>query len=247
MVRRLVRRTPLQEAVLCASLGVAGLLLAMLVIWLGVGVLDGFLGREQSHVQARLLRYLPLTVILSAFGGVMLYSYFEAALAKRARTGVVLVGVVRAFALFPFLGFGLLFAFMAGMVEAPLRWAGHRLRGRRATGDDARASVAGRLLVAMLWVLVLPFSLLGIESEGDVEIPLDSVPWGVHAVLPLVMVLMLLAPGFESEATGERVDVLWLLGFATLCIADGAVVLGMVVPRLDLRERAREVAARRAG
>lgn len=245
MARLLIRRTPLQEALICIGLAVAGVLLAMADIWIGSGLLDGFHSRDVAALRWRYQNVLPFALLLATLGGVFLFVYYDAALARRHAGWVVLFGIARAFAMFMFLGFGLIFAFLLAPLGALVEFIVLRWRGKQPEADQA--SAAKTLIVALLWVMMLPFSLLGVESEGEIDIPLDSAPRGLAAVIPLALLLLLFGPGFESEATGDRVDVLWLTAFAGYCLADCAIVLGFVVPRLELRERAREVASRRRG
>jgi hypothetical protein len=227
-------------ALLCAGLAMLGLLLALLAVWVGTGLLDGFDYRGTSRIAGRFLNNLPWMLPLAATGGILLYAYYDAALAERHKGWITLIAVVRLFALFPFLGFAILgslmFAFAASIPLALVR----RLIPRQPARNER--PLMDRAMGTPLWVLTAPFSLLKIESEGDVEIPARIPETRLLGWLPILFLMLLLGPGFESESTGERVDPNWLAAIATYWLADYLIVTCYVAPALAVRARALRLA-----
>lgn len=229
-----------RSALLCAGLAMLGLLLAMLAVWLGTGWLDGFDYRHTDRLGRRFLRALPWALPLAAIGGLLLYTYFRWAIAETHKGWVTLIAVVRAFALFPLLGFGILMAMLFAFAAAiPL--AIYRKFARRPAGDEDD-SLMTRLMVVPIWIMTLPFTLLKIESQGDIEIPARISRSRLLNWLPFFFLLLLFGPGFESEDSGERVDPNWLAAFAGYWLADCLVVTGYVAPELSRRARAAKAA-----
>lgn len=236
---------PLPSALLCAGLAMAGLLLAMLAVWIGTGWLDGFDYRGVNKLGRRFLRALPWALPLAALGGLLLYGYFRCALAERHKGWVTLLAVVRSFALFPFLGFAMLFAMIFGFIAAFVVAIRHKL-ARRPPAEGADGSFFPGLLVPPLWMMTLPFTLLKIQSQGDIEIPARIPRARLLNWLPILFLMLLVGPGFESESTGERVDPNWLAALAAYWLADCLIVTGYVAPVLAARARARRRAALRS-
>lgn len=233
-------------ALRCAGLAIAGLLLALLAVWLGTGWLDGFDYRGVNKLGRRFLRALPWALPLAAAGGMLLYGYFRWALAERHKGWVTLLAVLRAFALFPFLGFAMLFAMIFGFVAAIAVGVWHKL-ARRPPAEGADGSFFPGLLVPLLWMMTLPFTLLKIQSQGDIEIPARVPPARLLRWLPILFLMLLVGPGFESESTGERVDPNWLAALAAYWLADCLIVAGHVAPLLARQARAARVAELRRG
>lgn len=230
-------RAPAVSALLCAGLAMAGLLLALLAVWLGTGWLDGLDYRGTDKLARRFLRSLPWALPLAALAGVVLCAYFRSALAERHTGWVGLVGVVRAFALFPLLGFAILgavlFAFLAAVPLGLYRRFVHH-----AAADEEDESLMNRLMVVPLWVMTLPFTLLKAESQGDIEIPARVSQVRLLNWLPMLFLLLLVGPGFESESTGERIDPNWLAVIAAYWLADWLIVALYVAPELAAHARA---------
>ncbi len=236
-----------RDAALCALLAMAGLLLAMLAVWLGTGWLDGFDYRGVNKLGRRFLRALPWALPLAAVGGLLLYTYFRWALAETNKGWVTLIAVVRAFALFPLLGFAMLFAMMLGVLAAIPYALYRKFADRRQPADDDAPGLVDRLLVPPLWMMTLPFTLLKIESQGDIEIPARIPAARLRSWLPFFFLLLLAGPGFEDEASGERIDPNWLAVLATYWLADCLIVTGYVAPTLAARAREARAAKLRRG
>lgn len=226
----------------CAALAVAGLLLALLAVWIGSGLLDGFDYRGTNRLGRRFLRHLPWMLPLAAICGVLIGSYFRWAIEQRRKGLVLTFAVVRIFALFPLLGFAMLGALMFAFLAAiPLGIYRRLLSGKPAEGD--REVLMNRVIVTPLWVMTLPFTLLKVESQGDVPIPAWVAPSRLLDWLPVLFIMLFAGPGFESEATGERVDPNWLAALAAYWLADWLIVTGYVSPLVAERTAAERLAA----
>jgi hypothetical protein len=219
----------------------AGLLLAMLATWLGTGWLDGFDYRGTDKLGRRFLRALPWALPLAAVAGLLLYAYFRAAIDERHKGWVLLLAIIRAFALFPLLGFAMLFGVIFSFVVAIPFGIFRKLR-RREQGAEEGDNLLQRALVVPLWIMTLPFTLLKLESEGDIDIPARISRSRLINWLPLFFLMLLAGPGFESEETGNPVDPNWLTVLAAYWLADLLIVTGYVAPTLDARARARRLA-----
>lgn len=218
-----------------------GLLLAMAAVWLGTGWLDGFDYRGVNKLGRRFLRVLPWALPLAAIGGLLLHTYFRWALAEQHKGWVTLVAVIRVFALFPLLGFAILMAMLFAFAAAiPL---GLYRKFARQPADDEDGSLMTRLMVVPIWIMTLPFTLLKVKSEGDIEIPARVSPSRLLNWLPVLVLMLLFGPGFESEGSGERVDPNWLTALAAYWLADCLIVTGYVAPTLAAQARARRIAA----
>lgn len=244
----LSRNAWLRDGARCAGLAMAGLLLAMAAVLVGTGWLDGFHDWGLHRIGRRLVRSLPWALPVGALAGVAIHGYFRAAIGGEgqgeAKGGLkallVLLAVARAFALFPLLGFAILLAVIAGIVVAVPLAAIRQLSGK--TLLDGSDSLSTRLMIVPLWAMTLPFTLLRMESEGDIEIPARVAARRLLAWLPFVLLLVVVWAGAESEATGERVDPYWLSGVSAYWLADYLIVAGWVAPTLAERARARRAA-----
>lgn len=130
-----LRRKPLAGA----ALGVAGLLLAMLAVYVGTGLHDGFGDWA-----------LPLAVL----GGLLLHAYYERLLQGGMSGWVALGSVLRAFVHFPLFGALALFAVMWSFVLAGWRLLARLWRRRKPAAEDADASLLRWLpaLIAMIFL-----------------------------------------------------------------------------------------------
>lgn len=239
-----------------AGLAMSGLLLAMVAVYVGTGWLDGFDDWGLHRIGRRLVRSLPWALPIAALAGVAIHGYFRTTIggegraeAGKAATGglkamLVLLAVVRAFALFPLLGFAILLAVIAGIVVAVPLAAVRQLTGK--TLLEGADSLSTRLTIVPLWVLTLPFTLLRMESEGDIEMPARVAARRLLSWLPFVILLVVVWAGAESDATGERVDPYWLAACAAYWLADYLIVAGWVAPTLAERARMRRAENLRA-
>lgn len=225
----------------CMALAMLGLLLAMAAVWLGTGWLDGFDYRHTNRLGRRFLRALPWALPLAALGGALLYVYFRWAIAETHKGWVLLIAVIRAFALFPLLGFAVLMAMLFAFAAAIPLALWRKLPGRRPGGDE-NGPLMARLMGVPIWIMTLPFTLLKIESQGDLEIPARVSPSRLIRWLPFFFLLLLFGPGAESEASGERIDPNWLAALAAYWLADCLIVTGYVAPELSARARRRRLA-----
>jgi RimJ/RimL family protein N-acetyltransferase len=232
---------PLYAMLLCAGLAMLGLLLAMAAVWLGTGWLDGFDYRGVNRLGRRFIRVLPWALPLAALAGLLLYACFRCAIDERHKGWITLFAVIRAFALFPLLGFAMLFGMLFAFIAAiPLGL--YRKFFHHPADDEASGSLFQSLLVVPLWIMTLPFTLLKIKSEGDIDIPARISRSRLINWVPVFFLMLLVGPGFESEQTGNRVDANWLAALATYWLADILIVTGYVAPTLTTRSHARRIA-----
>lgn len=239
--------SPLRATLLCAALAMAGLLLAMVAVWAGTGWLDGFNTRGISKLEGRFIRVLPWALPLAAAAGVVLYTYFRWAIEERHKGWVLLFAVIRAFALFPLLGFAMLFGVLFVFAAAiPLAIYRKFFPGQtQDEGDDNGSdNLLQRALVVPLWIITLPFTLLKVESEGDIDIPARISRARLLNWLPVFFLMLLFGPGFESEEPGDRINPNWLVAIATYWLADLFIVTGHVAPTLAAHARRRRLAKR---
>lgn len=211
-------------------MGVVGMLLAMTTVWLGTGWLDGFQVRSSTWLIGHFSLYGLGWLIVSAITGMLIYGFYWAAVNQQYAGWVGLFAVIRAFVLFPWLGAAMLFAGLGGVLWAAGEFVIERiLRGPTELRTEPLVS---QLLVVPVWVMALPFTLLKLESDGSVDIPQRVSPARLWKWFPALYLLLLLAPGMESEATGERVHPDWLAAMAGYWLADWLAIAFWVIPKL---------------
>ena len=223
----------LKDALICAACGIAGLLLAFAGIYLGTGWLDGFSDWDLHRLGRRLRASLVWSLPVAASCGLLLYDYYRHALAQRAKIWISMIGVVRAFMLFPLLGFGLLLSFFLSLGIGVVSRLAHKLFRLPLVADG----LLERLLGPLLWTLTLPFSLLGVQSEGDMRIPSRVSRKRLLRWLPFLLVILVFWCGAVSEETDERVNPYWLAAFAAYWFIDYLVVVFYVAPTLGRRSQ----------
>lgn len=235
----------LRAALLCAALAMAGLLLAMASVYLGTGWLDGFGDWDLHRIGRRFRRALPWALPLAAIAGVLLYAVYRSAFDEKHKGLIVVFAIVRAFAFFPLFGMAMLLGMIGGFAGALLLAAYRKIAGLPPT-DSNTDTLIQRLLVVPLWFLTLPFTLLKVQSQGDIDIPARIGKARLFNWLPFLIVLIALFAGGESEGSGQRIDPYWLSAFAAWWLGDYLVVAGWLAPTLAARARARRSAARSA-
>lgn len=214
-----------------------GAALAMLGVYAGLGLHDGFGDMDLHRVGRRFLRILPWLLCLSVPAGALLRAYYVRLLAGKPTGLGVLWTVVRAFAHFPLYGGVALLSAMAGFAAHGLS----RLR-RSLLGIDAPPTSGDEVLSAWLgppiWFIVMPFDLMGIEGEGDIELPERVSTRRMLRWLPAILAMLMLWTGATGEDSGERVDPYWLAAFASYWLGDYVAVAWLVAPVMAARRRA---------
>lgn len=217
----------------------AGMALAMLGVYAGLGLHDGFGDWDLHRVGRRFLRYLPWLLGLSVLGGALLRAYYERLLAGKPAASAVLWTVVRAFAHFPLYGGVALMSVTAGFAGLGLRSLRHRFLGGGPPGTaDA---VVEDWIGPPIWFIIMPFNLMGVESESDsdVELPETVSTRRMLRWLPAVLAMLMVWTGAVSGETGERVDPYWLAAFASFWLGDYLAVAWLVSPVMIARRKNR--------
>lgn len=227
---------PLRAALLCAALAMAGLLLAMASVYLGIGWLDGFGDWDLHRLGRRFRRALLWALPLAAIAGLLLYACYRSALDEKHKGLIVLFAVIRAFAFFPLFGMAMLLGMIGGFAGALLLAAYGKLSGQPPAEPETDGLIQ-RLLVVPLWFLTLPFTLLKVQSQGDIDIPARVGKARLLNWLPFLIVLLALFTGGESEGSGQRIDPYWLTAIAAWWLGDYLVVAGWLAPTLAARAR----------
>jgi len=220
-----------------AALGIAGAFLAMLAVYVGTGLYDGFLDWDLHHLGRRFRRALPWALPLAAVAGVLLRVYYARLLRPGVSGVAMLWTIVRAFIHFPFFGMLALLAVVWGFILAGwnfvmIRWG----RGAGVTAADSE-SIFLHWLGPPLWIILLPFIAAKLPMEGDLELPQTISRRRLLRWLPAALALVFLYTGGVSEETGERVDPNWLAAFASFWLADYLMVTLRVAPILRFRLR----------
>jgi len=227
-----LRRKPLASA----ALGVAGLLLAMLAVYVGTGLHDGFGDWDLHRLGRRLRRALIWALPLAVLGGLLLHAYYERLL-QGGLSGWVLFGsVLRAFAHFPLFGGLTLFAVMWSFVLAGWRLLARLWRRREPAAEDAEDALQ-HWIGPPLWFIVLPFIMLKLQMEGDIELPQTVSRRRLLRWLPALIALLFMYTDAVSEDTGERIDPYWLTLAASFWLIDYLIVAFQVAPELRARRR----------
>jgi len=223
----------LRATVTCALCVCAGLLLAMASIYLGTGRLDGFKDWDLHRLGDRFVRSLIWSLPTAAVAGIVLYEYYRLALAERCKGLLGLIGVVRVFVLFPLFGFLLLLGFIFTLTLGLLSLLGKKLLGTPTIPDNTFERISG----PALWFLILPFTLLKMESEGDMKIPFHVSRQRLLRWLPALLILLAFGCGAESESSGERISPHLLTALASYWLGDYLIAAFYVSPMLGMRHR----------
>lgn len=221
------------EAKVSAALGAGGLLLAMVAVYAGTGLQDGFGDWDLHRLGRRFLRWLPALLPLAAGAGVLIGRYHETLLKPSPPSSAMLLGVVRAFVLFPCYGFVALFAFIGALLVTGIE----KLVGRTFRGEASGPRLDSWLGLP-IWFLALPFVASGVPSEGDLTLPKAVAPRRLWSWLPFVLAIVLLLTRMVSEESGERVDPCWVMAGAAYWLAEYLIVTVQIAP--ILKERARK-------
>jgi len=245
-----VQRSAARDYALAAALVAAGTGLAMLCVYVGTGLLDGFGDRDLSRLGSRLRRYAPIALAGALVAGVLLHGYHARLLARPAPAWTVLVSIPRAFAHFPAFGMLALLGFVLAFVWGPLLWIAALLRLRPRGVPVGEAPSLQALLVTgvgvPIWFLTFPFDAAGAAGESDFPKPSPVLLQGQMLwLLPWLLAAVALLSGAESGDTGERVAPGWLALAASYWIGDYLVVALQTAPALRARwmaERWRAVA-----
>lgn len=215
----------------------AGASLAMLCIYAGLGLHDGFGDWDLHRIGRKYFRALPWVLGLSIPGGALLRGFYVHLLSGKPTLLAVLWSIVRAFVHFMLYGAVALMAVMAGFVVLGLSTLRFRLRGGEPpqTVDDTVVSWIG----PPIWFIVLPFNLLDLPNEGDVELPETVSTRRLMRWLPAALAMLMVWAGAVNEESGERVDPYWLAAAACYWLGDYLAVAWFVSPIMIARRRRR--------
>jgi hypothetical protein len=226
----------LGRPIIFAALAVAGTLLAMIAVYAGTGLHDGFGDWGLHRIGRRFRHALPWALPLAAVAGVFLHAYYARMLRPGVSGVMMLCTVVRAFVHFPLYGMLALFAMLWAFVHAIVTGvSGRWLRGGGAVEDSA--SPFARWLGPPVWFIILPFIGMKVPMEGDMAVPETISRRRLLRWLPAVIALILLYTDAVSEETGERIDPYWLAAIASFWLADYLMVALRVAPVLRARRR----------
>lgn len=230
------RRQPeLGGPLVFAALAVAGTVLAMLSVYVGTGLHDGFGDWDLHRIGRRFRRAMLWAFPLAAVAGLLLRAYYARMLQQSMSGMGVLWSIVRLFAHFPLYGMLALFAFAWGFALAcwrrvMIRWG----RGAPAAAEDYE-SIILRWLGPPLWFMLLPFIATKMPMKGDMELPKTISRRRLLRWLPAVLAVLFFFTDAVSEESGERIDPYWLTAAASLWLADYLMVALRVAPVLRAR------------
>jgi hypothetical protein len=230
-----MRRKPLAGA----ALGIAGLVLAMLAVYVGTGLHDGFGDWDLHRLGRRLRRALVWALPLAGVGGWLLHGYYQRLLQGRMSGWVLTGSVLRAFVHFPLFGALALFAMMWSFVLAGGRLLARLWRRREAAPEDPEPALQ-RWIGPPVWFIMLPFIMLKVQVEGDLELPETVSRRRLLRWLPALIAMIFLYTDAVSEDTGERIDPYWLTLAASVWLIDYLIVAFQVAPELRARRRAQQ-------
>jgi hypothetical protein len=260
-----MEKRALQDRLLAVGLAIAGMTIAMLVVYVGTGLLDGFDDWDLHRLGRRFRRYFPYALLLAAGLGLLLHSYYSALIRATPAPWTMLITIPRAFIHFASLGFVLLFALMALLASECYKWIVRKLRGANDPKDLAEDRVFHNpiLLTGIavpLWFILFPISTMqdGVAGEKDDDAGekdddleraedvsrsprrpgINNMKHRMLLLLPWLVASALLWVGGESEATWNRVDPYWLTVFASFWFADYLVVAFRVLAMLPGRRGA---------
>jgi len=227
-----LRRKPLAGA----ALGGVGLVLAMLAIYVGTGLHDGFGDWDLHRLGRRLRRALIWALPLAVLGGLLLHAYYERLLQGGVSGWVGLGSVLRAFAHFPLFGALALFAMMWCFILAGWRLLARLWRRREPAPEGVDGSLQS-WIGPPVWFIVLPFIMLKVPMEGDIELPRTVSRRRLLHWLPALFALIFMYTDAVSEETGDRIDPYWLTLAASFWLIDYLIVAFQVAPELRARRR----------
>jgi hypothetical protein len=232
----------LRKPIAAGALGVAGLLLAMLSVYVGTGLHDGFGDWDLHRLGRRLRRALIWALPLAVLAGLLLQAWYERLLQGGSSGWVVLGAVLRAFAHFALFGTLALLAMIWAFVLAARRLLA-RLWRRGGPAPEDMDGVWQRWIGLPVWFIVLPFIVLKLPmEESDLELPETVSRRRLLRWLPALIGLIFLYTDAVSEDSGERVDPYWLTLAASFWLIDYLIVAFQVAPELRARRR-REASA----
>lgn len=218
-----------------ALLTVAAALLAMLAVYVGTGLHDGFGDWGLHRIGRRFRRALLWALPLAAVFGLFLYAYYRRLLRPGASGWLMLFAIVRAFGHFPLFGALVLLAMVWTFGEVVLRNLLARRAGRAAAGS-ASENLFERRLGPPLWFMCLPFIAMKLPIESDIEIPETVSQRRLLRWLPGALLLLMFLTDATDEDSGERIDPYLLATLASFWLGDFLVVLLRVVPAMRGRQ-----------
>lgn len=221
-----------------AALAVSGTLLAMLAVYVGTGLHDGFGDWDLHRIGRRFRRALLWALPVAAVAGILLHAYYRRLLGQSGPGIGMVWSVVRVFAHFPLYGMLVLLATLWCIVPACWRLVSSLRRRSAGAAEEEHESIFGRWLGPPLWFIMLPAVVLKLPSEGNMEIPETVSRRRLLRWLPAVLALLLLSTNAVSEDSGERVDPYWLAALASFWLADYLMVALRVAPVLRARRAA---------
>jgi hypothetical protein len=228
----------IDQRLACAALAMAGVVLALLAVYIGTGLHDGFGDWDLHRIRRRFRRALPWAVPLAGLGGYLLWRFYERMLQPEQSGLVILVAIVRAFAHFPLFGALALLALVWGFAATLGKVALHLAKWGSLGDEGDGESMFERWLGPPVWFMFMPFIALKLPMEGDMEIPDTVSRPRLLRWLPAVLALILLFTDASDGDTGERIDSYMLAAFAGFWLADYLIVALRITPLLRARERA---------
>lgn len=237
------------------ALAAAGTGLAMLCVYLGTGLLDGFGGRDLSRVASRFRGYLPHAIAGSLAAGLALRFYHARLLAHTAPAWTLLVTLPRAFAHFPLYGMIALLGYVAAFAWGAVLLLATLLGLRPRDVPIGKAPSQRALLLSgigvPLWFIVFPFDRAGGEGESNFPRPSPlTLQRRMLWLLPWLLAAVALFAGAESEDTGKRIAPELLAAAASFWLGDYLIVALQSAPVLRkhaLAARWRETTAEADG
>lgn len=246
-----------RDQLLAAGLATVGMVVAMLAVYVGTGLHDGFDDWDLHRLGRRFRRYFPYALLLAAAMGLLLHSYYSAVLRSTPAPWTLLISIPRAFIHFALFGSVALFAFVALFAWRGFDAVGRKLGAAKGAEHpspgkpfDERIIQTG--IALPLWFMLFPITVMtkgdaawdveeGSKLAEDINRSLrkpglKTLKHRMIGLLPWLVACVFVWVGAESEDTGNRVDPYWLTAFASIWFADYLLVAFRVVPVLRARQ-----------
>ena len=112
-----------------------------------------------------------------------------------------------------------------------------RLWHRRGPAPEGADASLQSWIGPPVWFIVLPFIMLKVPMEGDMELPETVSRRRLLRWLPALIAMIFMYTDVVSEETGERIDPYWLTLAAGFWLIDYLIVAFQVAPELRARRR----------
>jgi hypothetical protein len=213
----------------------AGGVLAVAFVLLGRGLSEGLFSAATQVLERKLLKQCSWMLPAAFAAGVLLREFYAGLLKDSRKDGetglLVLFSIVRAFFHFALYGFIALLAMLAALGLAGLRWLASRATGRGPLPlGDIQDGLIGRWITYPIWFSLLPMTLLKLENEGDLRLPVTVGTRPMLLMLPAALLCVMMWTGMRDEESGRRVDPRYLAASATLWLGDYLTVALFVMP-----------------